>query len=71
MHRSSEGKEEYDITGKTAYIQACIQSKVVPASCFLRNMQASEVNFKHHGLGPLGTKALAVALVVGYGLYYL
>lgn len=37
---------------------------VVPVSCFLRNMEESYVNLNHHGLGPNGTKAIAIALVV-------
>lgn len=37
---------------------------VVPVSYFLRNMEESYVNLNHHGLGPNGTKAIAIALVV-------
>lgn len=33
-------------------------------SYFHRNMQQAEVDIKHHGLGPLGAKAIAIALVV-------
>uniref|UniRef100_A0A3B1J201 Leucine rich repeat containing 74B n=1 Tax=Astyanax mexicanus TaxID=7994 RepID=A0A3B1J201_ASTMX len=36
---------------------------VIPVSCFLRNMQQSELSLVHHGLGPQGTAALAVPLV--------
>lgn len=37
---------------------------VVPVSYFIRNMEESYVNLNHHGLGPKGTKAIAIALVV-------
>lgn len=37
---------------------------VVPVSYFLRNMEESYMNLNHHGLGPNGTKAIAIALVV-------
>ncbi|XP_044927906.1 leucine-rich repeat-containing protein 74A isoform X4 [Mustela putorius furo] len=36
---------------------------VVPVSYFLRNMEESYMNLNHHGLGPNGTKAIAIALV--------
>ncbi|EDL02908.1 mCG19980, partial [Mus musculus] len=36
---------------------------VVPASYFIRNMEESCVNLNHHGLGPMGTKAIAITLV--------
>lgn len=37
---------------------------VVPASSFIQNMEKSYMNLNHHGLGPNGTKAIAIALVV-------
>uniref|UniRef100_A0A667YSU7 Leucine rich repeat containing 74B n=1 Tax=Myripristis murdjan TaxID=586833 RepID=A0A667YSU7_9TELE len=44
-------------------MKACKKLQVVPACSFLRQMQNSEVSMMHYGLGPKGTKALAVALV--------
>ncbi|TMS03761.1 Protein NipSnap-like protein 1 [Larimichthys crocea] len=59
-----EDKEEaYDPTGQTCYMEACKKYQVVPASYFLRHMQNSELSMMHRGLGPQGTKALAVPLV--------
>ncbi|XP_011674867.2 leucine-rich repeat-containing protein 74A [Strongylocentrotus purpuratus] len=55
--------EEYDPTGRKTYKQACLDIGVVPASHFLRHMTTSRVSMKHHGLGPHGAKAIAVALV--------
>ena len=52
------------MTGKTTYLQACRDSGVIPVSFFVRNMQHAEIDIKHHGLGPMGAKAIAVALVV-------
>ncbi|KAJ8286022.1 hypothetical protein GJAV_G00033630 [Gymnothorax javanicus] len=56
-------KVPYDPTGETCYRAACRVFGVVPASYFLRKMNSSELNMMHYGLGPQGTKALAVPLV--------
>lgn len=61
----SEGKEEYDVTGRATYLQACRDSGVIPVSYFHRNLQQADIDIKHHGLGPMGAKAIAIALVVG------
>uniref|UniRef100_A0A8D0C1Z6 Leucine rich repeat containing 74A n=1 Tax=Salvator merianae TaxID=96440 RepID=A0A8D0C1Z6_SALMN len=51
------------ITGAELYIEACKLVGVVPVSYFLRNMDEPVMNLNHHGLGPKGTKAIAIALV--------
>ncbi|KAJ8380158.1 hypothetical protein SKAU_G00009360 [Synaphobranchus kaupii] len=56
-------KVPYDPTGETCYRAACKIFGVVPVSFCLGNMHTSEMNMMHHGLGPQGTKALAVPLV--------
>uniref|UniRef100_A0A3Q4H5Y5 Leucine rich repeat containing 74B n=1 Tax=Neolamprologus brichardi TaxID=32507 RepID=A0A3Q4H5Y5_NEOBR len=53
----------YDLTGQTCYMTACKTFRVVPASYFLQHMQNSTLVMMHRGLGPQGTKALAVPLV--------
>ncbi|XP_067084552.1 leucine-rich repeat-containing protein 74B [Osmerus mordax] len=53
----------YDPTGQASYREACRTIGVVPASYALRHLQSSELIMMHHGLGPQGTKALAVPLV--------
>nr|XP_013768807.1 PREDICTED: uncharacterized protein LOC106456350 [Pundamilia nyererei] len=59
-----EGKEAaYDLTRQTCYVTACKKFRVVPASYFLQHMQNSTLVMMHRGLGPQGTKALAVPLV--------
>ncbi|XP_062406910.1 leucine-rich repeat-containing protein 74A-like [Sardina pilchardus] len=45
------------------YLQACEIVGVIPATTYLRNLGNSTLNMNHHGLGPKGTKALAIALV--------
>ncbi|XP_030687399.1 leucine-rich repeat-containing protein 74A [Globicephala melas] len=45
------------------YLEACRLVGVVPVSYFIRNMEESYVNLNHRGLGPRGTKAIAIALV--------
>ncbi|KAM9340942.1 leucine-rich repeat-containing protein 74A [Symphorus nematophorus] len=45
------------------YLQACRLVGVVPVSYFIRNLDSSTMTLSHHGLGPLGCKALAIALV--------
>ncbi|XP_008280927.1 leucine-rich repeat-containing protein 74 [Stegastes partitus] len=45
------------------YMQACRLVGVVPVSYFIRNLDSPAMMLTHHGLGPLGCKALAIALV--------
>ncbi|XP_029981832.1 leucine-rich repeat-containing protein 74A [Sphaeramia orbicularis] len=56
-----EGKKEMSIAD--VYLQACKLVGVVPVSYFLRNLESTTMNLSHHGLGPLGCKALSIALV--------
>uniref|UniRef100_A0A8I5T4I0 Leucine rich repeat containing 74A n=1 Tax=Pongo abelii TaxID=9601 RepID=A0A8I5T4I0_PONAB len=59
-----EDDEKFFTTGqKELYLEACKLVGVVPVSYFIRNMEESYVNLNHHGLGPRGTKAIAIALV--------
>ncbi|XP_049753496.1 leucine-rich repeat-containing protein 74A [Elephas maximus indicus] len=59
-----EDSEKYFTTGqKELYLEACKLVGVVPVSYFIRNMEESYMNLNHHGLGPKGTKAIAIALV--------
>ena len=62
----TEEKEAYDPTGGVAYRKCCDMLGIVPVSHFLRNLQAKDtaICLKHHGLGPKGAKAIAVALTV-------
>ncbi|KAK2489807.1 hypothetical protein MC885_013202 [Smutsia gigantea] len=59
-----EDTEKFFTTGqRELYLEACKLVGVVPASYFIQNMEESYVNLSHHGLGPNGTKAIAIALV--------
>uniref|UniRef100_A0A3P8SRZ3 Leucine rich repeat containing 74B n=1 Tax=Amphiprion percula TaxID=161767 RepID=A0A3P8SRZ3_AMPPE len=63
IHEDASKEEAYDPTGRTSYMKSCEMLQVAPASYFLRHMQDSELKMMHRGLGPQGTKALAVPLV--------
>ena len=55
----------YDETGKRTYAKACEKLGVVPSSSILSKLGNSKtIDCKHYGLGPKGTMALAIALVV-------
>ncbi|XP_068195811.1 leucine-rich repeat-containing protein 74A [Antennarius striatus] len=45
------------------YLKACKLVGVVPVSCFIKNLDSTTLTLNHYGLGPLGCKALAIALV--------
>uniref|UniRef100_A0A3B3YIQ6 EF-hand domain-containing protein n=1 Tax=Poecilia mexicana TaxID=48701 RepID=A0A3B3YIQ6_9TELE len=44
------------------YLEACKLVGVVPVSYFIRNHSSPTMTLTYHGLGPLGCKALAIAL---------
>lgn len=46
------------------YLRACKLIGVVPVSYFIRNLDCTTMTLSHHGLGPLGCEALAIALTV-------
>uniref|UniRef100_H3B3F3 Leucine rich repeat containing 74A n=1 Tax=Latimeria chalumnae TaxID=7897 RepID=H3B3F3_LATCH len=48
---------------KDMYLQACKLVGVVPVSYFLRHLDNPHLNLNHHGLGPQGAKAIAIAMV--------
>uniref|UniRef100_A0A8C5E0K4 Uncharacterized protein n=1 Tax=Gouania willdenowi TaxID=441366 RepID=A0A8C5E0K4_GOUWI len=58
---SDENNKEMTIA--EVYIQACKLVGVVPVSYFIRNLDSPTMSLIHHGLGPLGCKALSIALV--------
>ncbi|NWU48314.1 LR74A protein, partial [Dromas ardeola] len=51
------------IMGTELYLEACRLMKVVPVSHFIQNLAKPYINLNHHGLGPKGVKAIAIALV--------
>ncbi|KAM8914941.1 leucine-rich repeat-containing protein 74A isoform 2-T2 [Spinachia spinachia] len=61
---SDENEESNnEVSVPDVYLQACRLVGVVPVSYFLRNYDSTAMDLTHHGLGPLGCKALAIALV--------
>uniref|UniRef100_A0A671U2V8 Leucine rich repeat containing 74A n=1 Tax=Sparus aurata TaxID=8175 RepID=A0A671U2V8_SPAAU len=61
LESDEESNQETSIS--ELYLQACKLVGVVPVSCFIRNLGSPAMTLSHHGLGPLGCKALAIALV--------
>ncbi|NWU66488.1 LR74A protein, partial [Pterocles burchelli] len=51
------------VTGTELYLEACRVMEVVPVSYFIQNLAKTYINLNHHGLGPKGVKAIAIALV--------
>uniref|UniRef100_A0A8B9S468 Leucine-rich repeat-containing protein 74A n=1 Tax=Apteryx owenii TaxID=8824 RepID=A0A8B9S468_APTOW len=51
------------ITGIELYLEACRLLELVPVSHFIQNLAKPYINLNHHGLGPRGAKAIAIALV--------
>ena len=70
LHVFPEEKEEYDVTGGKVYTKSCEALGIIPATYFLRTVQAKKHNIcmAHHGIGPKGAKAISVALVVSSSL---
>ncbi|XP_071972909.1 leucine-rich repeat-containing protein 74A isoform X2 [Engystomops pustulosus] len=58
-------------SGEDVYKQACNEVGVVPTSYFIRHMSQTRMNLKHHGLGPRGAHALAVALKTNTSIIHL
>ena len=56
--------EEYDQSGIKDYIRECNRMGVIPVSYFKRHIEDRAFVMKHHGLGPLGAKAIAKPLEV-------
>ncbi|KAF3849831.1 hypothetical protein F7725_019550 [Dissostichus mawsoni] len=56
-HRSEASQSRAEL-----YLQACQRTGSVPVSSFLRNLGDTNLNLNHYGVGPLGTKALAIVL---------
>ncbi|XP_021258804.1 leucine-rich repeat-containing protein 74A isoform X1 [Numida meleagris] len=57
------GKAFAGVMGAELYLEACRLMEVVPVSNFAQNLAKPYVNLNHHGLGPKGVKAIAIALV--------
>nr|XP_020469595.1 leucine-rich repeat-containing protein 74A [Monopterus albus] len=61
LDEKEESNKEMSVA--EVYLEACKLVGVVPVSYFIRNLGSTTMTLNHHGLGPLGCKALAIALV--------
>jgi len=60
----------YDETGKRTYERACKKLGVVPSStCMKKLANVTTLDMKNYGLGPKGTMAVAIAMVVRKSSY--
>lgn len=64
IHPSSDNKQPH-LSRAELYQEACQHTKAVPVKSFLRSLENTHMNLNHYGLGPLGARALAIALRVG------
>lgn len=46
------------------YIRGCKFLDVIPVSIFMRHLEDEKISLRHHYLGPNGTKACCMALLV-------
>ncbi|XP_033734662.1 leucine-rich repeat-containing protein 74B-like isoform X2 [Pecten maximus] len=49
---------------RLVYIRACIKFSITPSSLFLRGLKKGQIDLQNQGLGPLGTQAVALSLVI-------
>ncbi|GLD59820.1 leucine-rich repeat-containing protein 74A-like isoform X1 [Lates japonicus] len=55
-------KKRQNLPHSELYLQACQQTGTVPVSSFFHLVDEPNVNLNHYGVGPMGAKALAIAL---------
>lgn len=60
----SDATKRQNLSCADVYLQACQRIGTTPISSFLRHMNEATVNLNHYSVGPLGAKALAIALQV-------
>lgn len=60
--------DELPTTSRTlsqeVYIKACLKLRLVPSTYFFHHLKDVILCMPHHGMGPNGAKAVAIALVV-------
>lgn len=59
----SASESAYDPTGRDTYTKACKLLKITPARHFMRNLTQTEIDLGHRSLGPVGVRAIAIALL--------
>ena len=56
--------DNHDITGKTQYREACVQSKLIPCSYFMAHIQDREMVLRYHQFSTEDIRTIAKALCV-------
>jgi hypothetical protein len=51
------------------YIKSCRHFGTVPSTYFFRRLRRTHIDMSHHGVGTIGIKSIAIALVVGFCLF--
>lgn len=65
--------EAFDVvtlsTSQSTYVKACKMLSITPSTFCFRCLNEISLVIPHHGIGPNGAKAVAIALVVNYYIY--
>lgn len=69
LEQKEKEKNNTETSVGTIYLKACKLVGVVPVSYFIRNLDSTTMALSHHGVGPSGCEALALALTVRMGLF--
>ena len=64
-------KSKFNMSNSEMYVEVCKQLNIIPSSFALRHMGKDRMMMPHHGLGPIGAKALSVPLVSNTTLLHL
>lgn len=70
LEKNEKGKNDAETSVGRIYLKACKLVSVVPVSYFMRNLDSATMTLSHHGIGPSGCEALAIALTVRMGLFF-
>lgn len=60
---ADDDSRSFDHSGRAAYLDACRLLNVIPVSFFLRHMKDTLLDMKHHGLGPVNVRPIAMSLI--------
>lgn len=64
LEQNQKEKNDFETSVSRIYLKACKLVGVVPVSYFIRNLDSPTMTLSHHGIGPSGCEALAIALTV-------
>lgn len=67
LEQDENDKNDAETSVERIYLKACKLVGVVPVSYFIRNLDSPTMTLSHHGIGPSGCEALAIALTVRMG----